>query len=172
MSTFDFKSGAEQSNMETCSCYDCCVRMVSAYNLQNEGNEVPFPTTPPGSPPREQYLWQCPDTPPPWVELGSPPQSPLREIAHQNRPDSPPWARVERPAVLTRPSTPDVTSPSPRLPTPLPQPRSPSPRPEERAPPGPRRRPEVRVPPGPRRRRRHRQRAVTHIEININIIFK
>ncbi|XP_051165289.1 uncharacterized protein LOC127284052 [Leptopilina boulardi] len=41
---------------------------VSIHNLQNEGNEIPLPATPPESPLRVQT--------PSWVELGSPPGTP------------------------------------------------------------------------------------------------
>ncbi|XP_051170496.1 uncharacterized protein LOC127287547 [Leptopilina boulardi] len=98
--------------MEDCSCFHCLVRVMSACN--NPGNEVPLPSTPPGSP----APWHQIETPS-WVELGTPePMSPLRSIANQYRPDSPPWARVQRPSPLPPPRSP--TPPPSKSPTPPP----------------------------------------------------
>ncbi|XP_043480198.1 leucine-rich repeat extensin-like protein 3 [Leptopilina heterotoma] len=173
--------------MESCRCYHCLVRMVSEYNLQNERNEVPFPTTPPGSPPRE----------PSYVELGTPPPSPELSPLHAMypmwRPYSLPWALVERPPTPPQPRMEPESPPPfiqlgtpPRSPTPvewlpttppgspprcrspIPRAQSPEPRVEEREPAGPP--PEAQPPPAHGRRRCHRRRRVT-LNLTLNFIF-
>ncbi|XP_043476275.1 proline-rich protein 36-like [Leptopilina heterotoma] len=84
--------------------------------LQHEGNEVPFPATPPG--PTQSPWHQVVNPLPPSAEVGTPPQSPLHEMALQWRPFSPPWMLVERPP-----------TPLPRSPTPQPRMESESPPP-------------------------------------------
>ncbi|XP_043470566.1 leucine-rich repeat extensin-like protein 3 [Leptopilina heterotoma] len=175
--------------MESCNCYECTMRKVSMYNLQNEGNEVPLPKTPPGSPPRGF----CQRQPP------SPELSPLHQMALQWRPFSPPWMLVERPPTpLFRSPTPQpkrepespppfiqlgtpprsptpvewlpTTPPGspPRCRSPIPRAQSPEPRVEEREPAGPP--PEAQPPPAHGRRRCHRRRRVT-LNLTLNFIF-
>ncbi|XP_051153678.1 uncharacterized protein LOC127276961 [Leptopilina boulardi] len=112
----------------------------SGDRLQNPNDEVPFPTTPPGTPLR--YFLHRPETPPSWVELEPPPPSP----------EAP-----RRPVAVVRPR---VRAQEVRAPTPPPEVRVPTAPPEARAPtppPGPERR---------QRRRRHRRQAAIILNIN------
>ncbi|XP_043481759.1 uncharacterized protein C6orf132 homolog, partial [Leptopilina heterotoma] len=79
------------------SCYECQVRAISMYNLQNEGNELPLPATPPG--PSQSPWYQVVNPLPPSVDVRSPTSelSPLHAMYPMWRPYSPPWALVERP---------------------------------------------------------------------------
>ncbi|XP_043467557.1 extensin-like [Leptopilina heterotoma] len=167
---------------QRCECFNCLMRMVSQYNLQHPGQEVPLPGTPsprPRSSTPPRYLWHRPETPPPYVVLGTPPESREASPTPSPRPRSPKpprylWHRPETPppyVVLgTPPESREVSpTPSPRLRSPTP-PRYPWQRPETPPPPEDQRTASPRAPTPPHGGRRERRRRRPRVVIKIIVI--